>query len=332
MTLFTSEINDFNECFYNFNFSKKSPRVLVVFNAWRGRFDTLKLFVDTLSEYKIFYRAIDWKINSWILDKGKKINLDIVDDIANKFKCNIVLLLGKQLVLNKPVSLNNHITYASYYISSIQNTSALESFNFTHFLYCSHSHEKNILSNFKWLPQSVNSRAILNFIKNKTVTRNNKVLCLWNDDKHYKTYLRLKMLEDLRKSDIDHLVHGTLTNNQVGSGEAISLIKGSKLVLDDNRGIKQNQFQFNDRFSLSCLLKTPVVTNKCDDLDLCFDSYLYYNKDKSFIQNIYDIINTPIDLINTIVYQNYKKTLQCHRNEFRWSNIFFDHYRRINEL
>ena len=160
------------------NFNKKL-RILVVYSSWRGCFDTIQMFVNSLRKDNIELITIDCNKDKFIFLKNNVIKFDTIDSIANKFKCDIVFLLGRELRLSHPVSVNSSITYSNYQISSIsQCKDCPDQFSYTHFFYSSHSYTQKNLPKCIWLPTST----YVNLFKDYFSIKQNKYkfLMLWN--------------------------------------------------------------------------------------------------------------------------------------------------------
>lgn len=302
-------------------------KILVVYNAWRGAFDTLKLFVDSVRSFKnICLITVDWNKDSWILSEPEIVSAAAIDKLALSFGVDIVLLLGSALRLDKPAPINSPTTYASYYISTLNNEiNKVENFDFAHLKYTAHSYKQR--EGFKWLPTSANIEMFDLFSANTQRENDGKFLCLWNHSL-LKADLRRKELAELKSSGLDHQCFGSLTRNKINSYEAMVRIRSCRAVLDDNRDGVVDESQYNDRFSSSCALGVPVIAHRCPDLDACFTSYLNLGGCSSFAERLRSITQEEME---HQAEQNHREVREKHRNEFRWAEIIRDHLKRTNK-
>jgi hypothetical protein len=316
----------FNSSYHELDKSLRM-KILVVYNAWRGAFDTLKLFVDSLDSFpNITSMALDWKKDSWILAEPEIVDFSTIDEVARSFECDIVLMLGSCLRLSEPAPKNHEITYASYYISTINNEkNKVENFGFAHHRYTAHSY--NMREGFMWLPTSVNTDVFDLYSRKNTKGNDGKFLCLWNQS-FSKGEARIKMLAELGSQGVRHQCFGSLTKNAINSYEAMKKMRQCRAVIDDNRDGVSKECQYNDRFSSACALQKPVIAHKCKDLDECFSSYLHLKDGMTLSESLTSLTDQEME---QTAEQNHKEIKDKHRNEYRWAEIIKNHTSRINK-
>jgi hypothetical protein len=312
------------------NFNKKL-RILVVYSSWRGCFDTIQMFVNSLRKDNIELITIDCNKDKFIFLKNNVIKFDTIDSIANKFKCDIVFLLGRELRLSHPVSINSSITYSNYQISSIsQCKDCLDQFSYTHFFYSSHSYTQKNLPKCIWLPTSIDVNLFKDYFSLKQYKY--KFLMLWNKSSDNKNIDRLKLIEELKNCKINFHHFGTLLDNSksLNSLEALDAINDANFNLDHNADTILDCNQFNDRFALSSILKTPVISHECCDLNMCFEDYLKYDAKISLTDNLENLQSLDRDYLTHVVESCYQRVLEDHDNMSRWAQVIDDHFTRIN--
>lgn len=339
MTTYTE--NQFNYYYNNFLDKILSNKIkpLIVYSQWRGMLDTLQSFVDSLSSFNIYPLCVDWSKDKWILsnNSGSIVDFHQINKIARSFDCDLVILLGANLRFNQPIpdKDNSNITYVAYHISPINRIQddTVTNFTYNHYAYLALSFCMDLVPKAKWLPTSINFDQYSLYLKKYQHIKPNENLLLTFNKSEYKTDYRLQILQELIGSNIPTRAYGSLVNKPINSFDLLEEIVCSKLILDDNRDGLSFNYHFNDRFSMCSILRRPVLTNKCKDLDICFDNqYLFLNYELSLIDNINHIYSLPQDYLDNIVNHNYKCMSQRHRNEFRWANIFYDHLNRINKI
>ena len=329
------EINEFSETYLNYHNVIVSSKIrpLIIYDSWRGLLDTLQSFVYSSYSFQVYPILINWRQESWLFLRKNILNFNAINSIAKSLNCNLVLLLGSSLRLDRPAPLNSEITYISYYISSLNDIQEdMDNFEYCHKCYTAHSYLKNKIPNTEWLPTSVNLKQYKT-IKEKNrnyIRKKDQLLLLFNKGDNKKEY-RLKIIDELKKSKIKFKVYGLLIDRPINSYVSLLEILSSRLVLDDNRDLPYDN-QFNDRFATCSALEVPVIANKNEDLDKCFNNYLFFETKLSIIENIEQVYTMDQKLIKEILHNNYKCIETMHQNEFRWANIFYYHIKRTNKL
>jgi hypothetical protein len=309
-------------------------RILIIYSCWRGCFDTIQLFVNSIRKNNIELIIIDWRKDSFIFKSKPRrgiLDLDVIDDIAKKYDCNLVIFLGAGLRLNKPVDPNSLITYSNYQISTISHIDdQLNNFNYTHFLYSAHSYTQIFLKKSIWLPTSIDVELFKNLYCNKKNKYN--ILCLWNKSLNSKNQDRLNLINEMINDKIDFHHFGALLEGSqtLNSLEAIEAINNCKFNFDHNTDASLNYSQFNDRFIISALLKTPALSFGCYDLDMCYDNYIKYDHSISLLDNFQNLYDLQFDELQVILESCYNRTLADHDNDSRWAQIIHDHVSRVN--
>lgn len=312
---------------------REPVRLLVVATSWQGSADTITQFIRRIRDQpNVFLREFDWRQEPSLADPSTgRVFADALDRAADAHAADIVLLLGGNLYLDRPLRTSPRRSVVGYHFSSISFCSVEQKEGFLRAERVYVAHSADLFGHAEWLPTGIDPTLTEPILRELAhVSIGSRLLLPWNFFGRPKDLERDEWLRRLQSHGVP-LAHAGFRHGEREQRDPLALfrdIRECRLVLDHNRTYGADDAQLNSRFLSASAMARPTASIRCRDLDRCFmpgTEYLPLDLSRPIETVAEALCAAPDELLASIGNAAHDRTLKDHDWLSRWAKILFDY-------